>query len=172
MTWEAKEREIRLRGDLEQLRSQQEHALGTLDTRNDAMMERRTQARLDSLMENWSTSTKREAHSREANREPRVNFNDRPNRGRTHGSVRGWGNSTRMAPVTTGRGGVQRIPEEVLLAAGRSRMNEYCERRVRVEEMNPHPGTTRIKEDLSPAIRIEGKRIKTIKRDIRLIQRQ
>ena len=69
------------------------------------MMERRTQARLDSLMGNWSTSRKREAHSREANREPRVNFNDRPNRGRTHGSVRGWGSSTRMAPVTTGRGG-------------------------------------------------------------------
>ena len=135
------------------------------------MMERRTQAKLDSLMGNWSTSRKRGAHSREANREPRVNFNDRPNRGRTHGSIRGWGNSTRMAPVTTGRG-VQGIPEEVLLAAGRSRANEYCERRVRVEERNPHPGTTRINQDLSPANRIEGKRIITIKRYIRVIQRQ
>ena len=38
MTREAEEREKRLRGDLEQLRSQQEQTLGTLDTRIDSML--------------------------------------------------------------------------------------------------------------------------------------
>ena len=57
MTREAEERERRLIGDLEQLRSQQEQALGALDTGRDAMMERRTQAimdRLDGLVVNRS----------------------------------------------------------------------------------------------------------------------
>ena len=59
MTRVVEERERRLRGDLEQLRSQQEQILGTLDTRIDAMMERRTQAimnRLDGLLGNKSSS--------------------------------------------------------------------------------------------------------------------
>ena len=49
MTREADQREIRLREDLEKLRSKQEQTLGTLDTRVDAMMERRTQAIMDRL---------------------------------------------------------------------------------------------------------------------------
>ena len=42
MSREAEEREKRLKGDLEQLRSQQEQIFGTLDTRIDEMLERRT----------------------------------------------------------------------------------------------------------------------------------
>ena len=44
MTKEAEQRELRLRDDMEKLRVQQEQSLGTLDTKIDAMMERRTQA--------------------------------------------------------------------------------------------------------------------------------
>ena len=46
---EAEEREKRFRGDLVQLRSQQEQALATLVTRIYAMIERRTQAIMDRL---------------------------------------------------------------------------------------------------------------------------
>ena len=42
MTREAHQREIRLRDDMEKLRSQQEQTLGTPYTRIDAMMERRS----------------------------------------------------------------------------------------------------------------------------------
>ena len=52
---EAEEREKRLRGDLEQLPIEQEQTLGTLDTRIDAMMERRTQATMDRLDVSWET---------------------------------------------------------------------------------------------------------------------
>ena len=87
MTQEAEERKKRLRADLGQLRSQQEQTLGTLDTRIDAMRERRTQAiidTLDDLLGNRSESRYRGAHSREASREPRVSFNEHPNRGGTY----------------------------------------------------------------------------------------
>ena len=47
MKREAEEREKLLRDVLEQLRSQQEQTLGTLDTRIDEMMETRTQAIMD-----------------------------------------------------------------------------------------------------------------------------
>ena len=49
MTREAEQRELRLRDDMEKLRIQQEQSLGTLDTKIDAMMERRTQAMMDRL---------------------------------------------------------------------------------------------------------------------------
>ena len=49
MTREAEEREKGLRRDLEQLRSQQQQTLGTLDTRIDAMMKRRNHAIMDRL---------------------------------------------------------------------------------------------------------------------------
>ena len=48
MTREAEQRDLRLRDDMEKLRKQQEQILGTLDTKIDAMMERRTQAIMDS----------------------------------------------------------------------------------------------------------------------------
>ena len=44
MTREAEQRELGLRDDMEKVRIQQEQSLGTLDTKIDAMMERRTQA--------------------------------------------------------------------------------------------------------------------------------
>ena len=49
MTREAEQRELRLRDDMEKLRIQQEQTLGNLDTKIDAMMERRTQAIMDRL---------------------------------------------------------------------------------------------------------------------------
>ena len=49
MMREAAQRELRLREDMEKLRIQQEQTLGTLDTKIDAMMERRTQAIMDRL---------------------------------------------------------------------------------------------------------------------------
>ena len=61
------------------------------------MFERPTQAIMDifdALMGNRSGSRKRGTHSGEASREPRVNFNEIPNRGRTYGSTRGRGNSS------------------------------------------------------------------------------
>ena len=115
MTGQAEETEKRLRGDLEQLRSQQEQALGTLDTRIDAMMERRTQTimdRLDGLLGNKSGSEKSGAHSREASREPRVNFKAHSIRERTYASTKGrcspssgaTGNNRPRNPMNT-RGG-------------------------------------------------------------------
>ena len=100
MTREAEERERPLRGDLEQLRSQQEQTLWTVDTRIDALMERRTQAIMDSLdglQWNRRGSRNRGTHSREASRELRVNFDENPNRGRSYGSTRGRGNSSSNA---------------------------------------------------------------------------
>ena len=49
MTREAEQRELRLRDDMEKLRIQQEQSLGTLGTKRDAMMDRRTQAIMDRL---------------------------------------------------------------------------------------------------------------------------
>ena len=63
MTREAEQRELRLRDDMEKLRIQQEQSLETLDTKIDAMMERRTQAimdRLDGLLGNKNGNPTRE----------------------------------------------------------------------------------------------------------------
>ena len=97
MTREAYEREEQLRSGLEQIQSQQEQTLGTLDTRIDAMLERRPQVimdRLDSLLKNSSGSGNRATHSRKASRTRRVNFIEQPNKGWTYGSTRGRGNSS------------------------------------------------------------------------------
>ena len=78
LTRQAEQREFRLRDDMEKLRIQQEQTLGTLDTKIDAMMERRIQAimdRLDGLLGSRSGSKNGESHSGEPSREPRVNFN-------------------------------------------------------------------------------------------------
>ena len=85
---------------MKKLRIQQEQTLGTLDTRIGPIMERRTQAimdTLDGLLENTSGSGNGEANSGEPNREPRVNFNEQPNRRRTYGSTRGRGSSSSYA---------------------------------------------------------------------------
>ena len=96
MTREAEERELRLRDDMEKLRIQQEQSLGTLDTKVDAMMERRTQAimdRLDGLLGSKSGPKEGEPNSGGPSREPKVNFNDHQRR-RTYGSTRGRGSSS------------------------------------------------------------------------------
>ena len=101
MTREAEQRELRLRDEMEKMRIQQEQTLGTLDTKIDAMMERRTQAimdRLDGLLGSRSGSKNGEPNSGEPSREPRVNFNEQPNKRRTHGSTRGRSSSSSYAP--------------------------------------------------------------------------
>ena len=100
MTREAEQRDLRLRDDMEKWRIQQEQTLGALDTKIDAMMERRTQAimdRLDGLLGNRSGSKNGETNSEEPSREPRVNFNEQPSRRRTYGSTRGRGSSSSYA---------------------------------------------------------------------------
>ena len=99
MTREAEQRELRLRDDMEKLRTQQEQTLGTLDTKIDAMMERRTQAimdRLGWLLGSRSGPIEGEPISGGLSREPKVNFNDHQRR-RTYGSTRGRGSSSSYA---------------------------------------------------------------------------
>ena len=100
ITREAEERESRLKDDLEKLRIQQEQTLWTHDTKIDALMERRTQAimdRLDGLLGSRSGPKDGEPNSGGPSWEPRVNFNDQPNRRRTYGSTRGRGSSAGYA---------------------------------------------------------------------------
>ena len=104
MTREAEQRELRSRDDMEKLRIQQEQSLGTLDTKIDAMMERRTQAimdRLDGLLSSKSGPKEGEPNSGGPSREPRVNFNEHQKR-KTYGSTRGRGSSSGYA--TRGNG--------------------------------------------------------------------
>ena len=99
MTREAEQRELRLRDDMERLRIQQEKTLGTLDTKIDAMMKRRTQAimdRLDGLLGSKNEPKDGEPNSGGPSREPKVNFNDHQRR-RTYGSTRGRGSSSGYA---------------------------------------------------------------------------
>ena len=99
MTREAEQRELLLRDDMEKLRIQQEQSLGTLDTKIDAMMERRTQAimdRLDGLLGSKSGQKEGEPNSGGPSREPKVNFNGHQRR-RTYGSTRGRGSSSGYA---------------------------------------------------------------------------
>ena len=102
MTGEAKQRELRLRDDMEKIRTQQEQTLGNLDTKIHAMMERRTQAimdRLDGLLGSKGGPREKEPNSGGHSRELRVNFNDQQNRRRTYGSTRGRGSSAGYATV-------------------------------------------------------------------------
>ena len=99
MTREAEQRELRLRDDMEKLRIQQEQSLGTLDTKIELMMERRTQAimdRLDGLLSSKSGPKEGEPNSGGPSREPRVNFNEHQKR-KTYGSTRGRGSSSGYA---------------------------------------------------------------------------
>ena len=100
MTREAEQRELRLRDDMEKMKTQQEQTLGTLDTKIDAIMESRTQAimdRLDGLLGSRSGPREEEPNSGGTNWEPKVNFNDQQNRRRTYGSTRGRGSSAGYA---------------------------------------------------------------------------
>ena len=99
MTREAERRELRLRDDMEKLRIQQEQSLGSLDTKIDAMMERRTQAimdRLEGLLGSKSGPKEGEPNSGGPSREPKMNFNDHQRR-ITYRSTRGRGISSGYA---------------------------------------------------------------------------
>ena len=81
---------------MEKLRTQQEQTLGTLDTKLEAMMERRTQAimdRLDELLGSRSGPREGEPNSGGPSREPETNFNDHQRR-RADVSTRGRGSSS------------------------------------------------------------------------------
>ena len=138
MTREAEQRETRLRNDMEKLRSQQEQTIGTLGTRKDAMMERRTQAimdRLYGLLGNRSGPRKRKVSSGEPNIEPRVNFKEQPNRRRTYGSTRGRGSSS---SYTTGDNMPRaRISEEVLLATHQPQTKDRRKTQMRLGDVIP-----------------------------------
>ena len=100
MTREAEQKERRLKTDMEQLRSQQKLTLGTLDTRIDAIMERGFQAIMDRLDGLWGTgigSRNKGEQLREAGREPKVNFSESSNMGRSKGSTRGRDNPSTKA---------------------------------------------------------------------------
>ena len=143
---------------MEKLRSQQEQFLGTLDTRIDAMMERRTQTimdRLEVLPGNRSGSRSREATSGEPNREMRVNFLEQANRRRTCGSTRGRDNSSSYAtgdnrPMGPNiRGGSNGI---------RPTSNERPMHNVNANgDVIPQTGVIRIKQETVPATRTGGK---------------
>ena len=142
----AKQREKRLRDNMEQFRSQQEQTFATLDTRNNAMIKRRTQAimdRFDNLLETRSGSRNKRQYSKDANWEPRLNSNEPLNRRRIKGSPRGMGNPSNN---TTGTH-MQRIQatarEETQLVACHRRTIDPRGMPRPVEELVPHGGITR-----------------------------
>ena len=96
MTREAEQRKLHLRDDMEKLGIQQEQSLGTLDTKIDAMLERRTQAIMEGLLGSKSGPKEGEPNSGGPSKEPNVNFNDHQRR-RTYGSTRGRGSSSGYA---------------------------------------------------------------------------
>ena len=161
MKREAEQRELRLRDVMEKLRTQQEQTLGTLVTKIDAMMERRTQAimdRLDGLLGSKSGPREGEPNSGGPSREPRVNFNDQQNRRRTYGSTRGRGSSAgyatgdkkNMGPKLRGKSTGNRQtsnkrPTQGAHATGRGDSRNRS-----------HVSPGRAKEKTLPAIRIEG----------------
>ena len=158
MTSKAEQRELRLRDDMEKLRMQQEQTLGTLDTKIDALMERGTQAimdRLDGLLSSKSGSKNGELHPGELNREPRVNFKEQPNRRTTYGSTRERGSSSSYATGEIGHGA--QTSEEVQLATDRPQTNDRRKIHMRLGDVVPGTGVMRIKEEVIPVIRIEGK---------------
>ena len=156
LTREAEQRETRLRDDMEKLKSQQQQTLGTLGTRIDALMERRTQAmmdRLEGLLGNRSGSRNREANSVEPNREPRVNFNEQPNRRRT--STRCRCSSSSYTTELKSQGAQK--SEEGLMATDRPQTKDRCKAQMRLRDLIPQTGVMRIKEEIIPANRTGGK---------------
>ena len=157
MTREAEQRELRLRDDMEKVRTQQEQTLGTLDTKIDAMMERRTHAimdRLDGLLGSRSGPREGEPNSGGPSREPKVNFNDQQNRRRTLGSTRGRGSS---AGYTTGDNRTWSPNFSGSSTGNRNTSNERpTQAHMRLGQVIPGTGVMRAKEETIPAIRIEG----------------
>ena len=117
---------------------QQKQTLGTLDTKRDAMMERRAQAimdRLDGLLGSRSGSKNGEPNSGEPSRELRVNFNKQPNRKRTYESTRGRGSSSSYANEIISRGA--QTSQEVQLATNRPQTNDRRKTHMRRVDVIP-----------------------------------
>ena len=126
MTTEAEQRELRLRDDMEKLRTQQEQTLGTLDTKIDAMMERRTQAimdKLDGLLGSRSEPREVEVEPNLGgpSREPRGTL--MTNKGGGHMHPLEVGAAQQAMPQGIREHGDQ-ISEEVQLAKDRPRTND------------------------------------------------
>ena len=143
---------------MEKLRSDQEQTLETLDTRTDAMMERRTQAIMDKLGELLGDSgglKNRGANSGEPNRDPRVNFIEQTSRRKTYGSTRGRGSSSSYA---TGDN-KQRGPNIRKGSTGidRRQTNDQHEMQIRLGDLIPQSGVMRIKEEFNQVTRTGGK---------------
>ena len=143
MTREAEQRELRLRDDMEKLRIQQEQSLGTLDTKIDAMMVRRTQAimdRLDGLLGSNNGPKEGEPNSRGPSREPKVNFNDHQRR-RTYESTRGRGSSSGYATRDNSTWG----PNSRASSSGtdRPQLNDRRKAHMRLGEVIPVTGDMR-----------------------------
>ena len=163
MTREAEQRELRLRDDMEKLRIQQEQSLGTLDTKIDAMMERRTQAimdRLDGLLSSKSGPTEGEPNSGGPSREPKVNFNEHQKR-KTYGSTRGRGSSAGYATMDNRTWGPK--VEQVQRGTDRPLMNDQRKAHMRLGEVIPVTGGMQArggvmwaKRETPTAIRIAG----------------
>ena len=143
MTREAEQRELRLRDDMEKLIIQQEQSLGTLDTKIDAMMERRTQAimdRLDGLLGSRSGPNEGEPNSEGPSREPKVNFNDHQ-KSRTYGSLRGGGSFQAMP-----QGIIEHGVQTVELGTDRPQTNDRHKAHMRLGEVIPVTGDMRARE--------------------------
>ena len=124
----------------------------------DAMMERRTQTimdRLEGLLGSRSGSKNGESNSGKPSREPRVNFNEQPNRRRTYGFTRGWGSSSSYS--TGDKKTRDPSSEEVQLATDRPQTNDRRKIHMRLGDVIPGTVVTRIKEEIIPAIRTGGK---------------
>ena len=143
MTREAEQRELRLRDDMEKLRIQQEQSLGTLDTKIDAMMERRTQPimdRLDGLLGSKSGPKEGEPNSGGPSREPKVNFNDHQRR-RTYGSTKVGAVHQAMPQGTIEHG--DRTVEQVHRGTDRPLTNDQRKAHMRLGEVIPVTGDMR-----------------------------
>ena len=163
MTREAEQRELRLRDDMEKLRTQQEQTLGTLDAKIDAMMERRIQAnmdRLDGLLGSRSGSREGEPNSGSPSREPKENFNDHERR-RTFGSTRGRGSSSGYATRDNRTWGPNsRASSTGNTETSNERPTQGTHATGRGDSSNrthANPGRSHVGEGINnPAIRIEG----------------
>ena len=134
---------------MEKLRIQQEQTLWTVDTKIDAMMERQSQAimdRLDGLLGNRSGSKNGETNSG-------VNFNEQPNRRRTYGSTRGRGSSSSYAWGDNRPRG----PNIRGSSTGNRPISNERSTHMRQGDVIPRTGIKRIKGEVIPAIRTEGK---------------
>ena len=137
---------------MEKLRIQQEQTLGSLETKIDATMERRTRAimdRLDGLLGSRGGSTNGESNSGEPSREPRVNSMS-IRIGEGHMDPLEEGAVHQAMPQGTKEHGA-RTSEEVQLATDRPQMIDRRKIHMRLGDVIPGTGVMRVKEETIPA---------------------